>query len=96
MEVIKLYSKCVLSESANSSAWSPVYGGGAKLDSDTINYIHRIYCRECRMEEQRRKMEQEAAASGSGSTEKPTSPQNVVEEASLQQAMDKNKECKSS
>ena len=100
---------CVVSDSGNQAAWSPLYGGGAaKLDSDTINYIHRIYCRECRMEEQRRqKMDmtagtgaEAAGASGAptpgaaqGGSQQPTSPQTVVEEISIQQNKDKNKEC---
>ena len=89
------------------SAVYPVYNGGAKLDTDTINYIHRIYCRECRMEEQRRQNADDPAprpasvAEGllrhppvrTTSATGPTSPQ--VEEVSLQQNKDKNKECES-
>ena len=90
------------------SLWPPaLYGAGAKLNSDAINYLHRIYCRECRMEEQRKTDQQPdignnapgPVAAGDkknnnnngSSNQKPKSPP-VVE--SLQQAMDKNKECK--
>ena len=106
-----------------SAPWSsPTYNGGPALDSDTISYIHRIYCRECRMEEERR---QETSASPSVSTPSSSSallasslastssatlsssnllavsppgasppPHHLtVEDASLANAMDKNKEC---
>lgn len=78
-----------------------------QLDTDTINFIHRIYCRECRMEAERKA--QQEAASGGGTAAAPgdeaaqqqqppqaappTSPMWQVEEASLAMTMDTNKEC---
>ena len=51
-------------DSGSSSAWSPLFNGGAtgangtkQLDTDTINFIHRIYCRECRMEAEKKAQE---------------------------------------
>ena len=102
--------------------------------NETLNFIHRFYCRECRMEEQRRKtshpltMTSQATTAGgtqvrdspsrcslssvasqqsvssdgdatSGRTSEdgtPVSPQTALDEASLQQAMTVNKECKCS
>ena len=91
-----------LADSGSSSAWSPLFNGGAtgangtkQLDTDTINFIHRIYCRECRMEAE--KKAQEAAGGTAGDESQgapPTSPMWQVEEASLAMAMDTNKECK--
>ena len=91
-----------------SFPWSPLYNNGNKpLDSDTLNFIHRYYCRECRMEEARRKatgsrassssssgVDQVAGGGDQGSGDQPISPQAALDEASLQQAMDMNKECK--
>ena len=92
---------CLFSDSGSSSAWSPLYNGGAtgangtrQLDTDTINYIHRIYCRECRMEAEKQAREAAGTAGGDGSVGSPTSPMQQVEEASLAMAMDTNKECK--
>lgn len=96
----------VFSDSNSGSGWSPLYGGGAHLDQDAIQYIHKFYCKDCRMEEEKAKAE--AAASGNSSPaqgsqgspgssetgEKPKSPQSMLEEMSLQQSMDKNRECK--
>ena len=120
--MVNCFHLCV-SEAASAAFWSPVYGGGSKLDSDTINYIHRIYCRECRMEEQRRKQQQQqqqceestgertagvrdgetGQEGGAGEQQTSTGPQQPdspqmmkVEEQSIQQAMNENKECKSS
>jgi len=98
------YALDVITDSGNASAWTPLYGGSKKLDTDTLNYIHRIYCRECRMEAEKRKMAEQQGGtkdeksggtsgdSGTPNTVPPQSPQ--VEESSLQQTMDKNKECK--
>ncbi len=90
---------CVIADSGSGSAWSPLFNGGAtgtkQLDTDTINFIHRIYCRECRMEAE--KKAQEAAGGTAGEDAQgapPTSPMWQVEEASLAMAMDTNKECK--
>ncbi|XP_071129715.1 myocardin-related transcription factor B-like isoform X4 [Mytilus edulis] len=81
-------------DSSSSSSWSPLYGGGAHLDQEAIQYIHKFYCKDCRMEAEKAKA---AAADGTtpklnGEEEKPTSPQSTLEEMSLQQSMDKNKE----
>ena len=86
-----------VSDSSSSSSWSPLYGGGS-LDQEAIQYIHKFYCKDCRMEEQAKA----AAAAASGDSppaqtdtvEEPISPQSTLEEMSLQQSMDKNKECK--
>ena len=72
--------------------WSPLYES-SKLNSDALSYIHRIYCQECRMEEQRKlQLEQQPAQPTGDEGLPPTSP--GVQDQSLQQAMDKNKECK--
>lgn len=83
----------VFSDSSSTSSWSPLYGGGAHLDQEAIQYIHKFYCKDCRMEAEKAKA---AAADGvkhEGDEEKPVSPQSSLEELSLQQSMDKNKEC---
>ena len=88
-----MYFSC-FADSSSSSSWSPLYGGGAHLDQEAIQYIHKFYCKDCRMEAEKAKA---AAAEGTspkeGEEEKPTSPQSTLEEMSLQQSMDKNKEC---
>ena len=74
------------------------------LDSNALKLIHRYFCHECQMEEARRKQGAAAAppdSPGDGSvtswpdaSEQPISPQTALDEASLQQTMDLNKECK--
>ena len=91
-----------LSDTSSSGGWSPLYGGGTSLDQEAIQYIHKFYCKDCRMEAERAEQEKAAAAaSGSGGKGEgepeyppPTSPQSTLEEMSLQQSMDKNKESK--
>ncbi|KAJ8318233.1 hypothetical protein KUTeg_003324, partial [Tegillarca granosa] len=84
--------------SGSTSSWSPLYGGGAHLDQEAIQYIHKFYCKDCRMEhEAAERAKAAAAASGdspasSPEAPQPTSPQATLEEMSLQQSMDKNKE----
>ena len=45
---------CVSDSTSGGGSWSPLYGGGGgkagKLDSDAIQIIHCIYCKDCRME----------------------------------------------
>ncbi|XP_048764067.2 myocardin-related transcription factor B-like isoform X3 [Ostrea edulis] len=81
---------------SSSNSWSPLYGGGTSLDQEAIQYIHKFYCKDCRMEAEKAEKEKAAAAvtggEGKGETELPTSPQSTLEEMSLQQSMDKNKE----
>ena len=90
---------CPFADSAKPSSWSPLYGGGTKLDKDAIQIIHCIYCKDCRMEKQAAEQAKLAAGGGGGEADSttspagPTSPQTSLEEFSLQQSMDKNKEC---
>lgn len=92
----------LFSDTSSSSSWSPLYGGGTSLDQEAIQYIHKFYCKDCRMEAERAEKEKAAATGtdgkGEGEIEQvpPTSPQSTLEEMSLQQSMDKNKECKQS
>ena len=91
-----------LTDTSSSGGWSPLYGGGTSLDQEAIQYIHKFYCKDCRMEAERAEQEKAAAAaSGSGGKGEgeseyppPPSPQSTLEEMSLQQSMDKNKESK--
>ena len=100
----------ILSDSNNSSNWPPLYGG-PRLDQDTIQYIHKFYCKDCQMDQQaaeRAKAEAAGVDQTSGATAcegeievevkeeqtPPVSPQTVTDDASLMQALDKNKECK--
>ena len=120
-------SVACVSDPALAPLWPPVYvsGGGSKnnhktpknqkpLDPEAINFIHRIYCRECQRMEEDKRREKQGEADGTAipgaipsseggdgssspatsSTSSPTSPMMTsVEEQSLQQTMDKNKEC---
>ena len=100
----------IISDSNNSSNWPPLYGG-PRLDQDTIQYIHKFYCKDCQMDQQaaeRAKAEAAGVDQTSGATAcegeievevkeeqtPPVSPQTVTDDASLMQALDKNKECK--
>ena len=83
----------------------------ATLDSETLKFIHRYFCRECQMEDARRKQGlstsrtspsgsmtsssgQSESGGGAGAGEQPpVSPLMALDEASLQQTMDLNKEC---
>ncbi|XP_060079634.1 myocardin-related transcription factor B-like [Ylistrum balloti] len=88
-------------DSSSGSGWAPLYGGGTHLDQEAIQYIHKFYCKDCRMEEEKAKAAAAAAGGdspeGGGDTtdtpsEQPISPEILLEEMSLQQSMDKNKE----
>ncbi|XP_050391898.1 myocardin-related transcription factor B isoform X1 [Patella vulgata] len=83
-----------VSDSNSSSAWTPLYGGGGKLDKDAIQLIHKFYCKDCQMEEQaaeRAKAQSSSkAAANSPYHREPTSP--VLDQHSLTQSLDKNKE----
>lgn len=100
---------CIVTDSTNSVPWSPFYGG-ARIDKDSIQYFHKIYCKDCRMESERKERERQQQLQQQGTspgpqqvmspsqpaaspTGQPTSPQSSLEEMSLQQTMDKNKEC---
>ncbi|XP_062573306.1 myocardin-related transcription factor B-like isoform X1 [Saccostrea cucullata] len=84
-------------DTSSSGSWSPLYGGGTSLDQEAIQYIHKFYCKDCRMEAEKAEKEK-AALGGEGPVKgdpeqmSPTSPQSTLEEMSLQQSMDKNKE----
>ena len=76
--------------------WPSFYGSQppADLNKDAFlgQYIHRIYCRECREQEA---MAAAASGSGSGSGSQPNSPpQYQMDQMSLATAMDANKEGK--
>ena len=67
-------------------------GSAPKLNSETINFLHRIYCKECRnMEEQRNNNNNNQKQQQQQQQQQQKSP---VEELSISQSMDKNKECK--
>ncbi|KAL3876576.1 hypothetical protein ACJMK2_034410 [Sinanodonta woodiana] len=81
-------------DSSKSGSWSPLYGG-TRLDQDTIQYIHKFYCKDCRMEAERAKAAAEGGMVGEEAVEikqEPSSPHNSFEDMSLQRSMDKNKE----
>lgn len=87
----------LFSDSSSGTSWSPLYGGGSKLDKDAIQIIHCIYCKDCRMEKLAAERAKQAGAGTSTDQDPPTlspsSPHNLLDEISLQQTMDKNKEC---
>lgn len=75
--------------------WPSFYGNqpSTDLNKDAFlgQYIHRIYCRECREQEAMAAANQQAASSSSGS--QPNSPpQYQMDQMSLATAMDANKE----
>ena len=104
-----------IADTNNSANWPPLYGG-PRLDQDTIQYIHKFYCKDCQMDQQAAERAKAEAAgaigleskdAASGDTVKdaevevevkqeqaPVSPQTVTDDASIMQAIDKNKECK--
>ena len=107
----------IFSDSNNSTNWPPLYGG-PRLDQDTIQYIHKFYCKDCQMDQQAAERAKAVAAgevvedgqnptpgAAGADTEveaevkqeqgvPPASPQTVTDDASIMQALDKNKECK--
>ncbi|KAL8576717.1 hypothetical protein ACOMHN_025190 [Nucella lapillus] len=61
----------MLDSASGSGSWSPLYGGGggkaSKFDSDAIQIIHCIYCKDCRMEKLAAEQKARAAAAASHS-----------------------------
>lgn len=81
---------------SGSVGWPSLYGNQptADLNKDAFlgQYIHRIYCRECREQETMAAANQQAGGSSSQGSNPNSPPQYQMDQMSLSTAMDANKE----